>query len=150
MEVACASADTLISDGSDNAIIQHTFDRDAEARAARAATVRSGARGLHPEGVSLRVLERGTRAKPVTRIPLCPPIGVPLEGTHAPETASTTCRLVVMCATGHCAKTGGQYGGGGYPRRWRIIAISYLRDRKAPAPPPAAKVDADDDVARRR
>jgi len=28
----CASADTLISDGSDNAIIQHTFDRDAEAR----------------------------------------------------------------------------------------------------------------------
>jgi WD40 repeat protein len=29
----CASADTLISDGSDNAIIQHTFDRDAEARA---------------------------------------------------------------------------------------------------------------------
>ena len=29
----CASADTLINDGSDNAIIQHTFDRDAEARA---------------------------------------------------------------------------------------------------------------------
>ena len=46
----CASADTLISDGSDNAIIQHTFDRDAEARAPW--TRRSAPR--------------------VTRIPLCP------------------------------------------------------------------------------